>query len=284
MANELVHAFDGTTLRAEVAAWRHSGARIGIVPTMGNLHAGHYALIEAARTQCDRVIASVFVNPTQFGPNEDFSSYPRTLDADAEGLARAGCDLLFAPGVEVMYPFGVEASVRVRVPVVSDGLCGAFRPGHFDGVATVVAKLLQWAQADVAFFGRKDLQQLRVIERMVRDLAMPVAVVGIDTVREPDGLAMSSRNQYLTAEERALAPEIHRSLQTMRRRIGEGVAFDLVEQEARDHLSQRGFRVDYAAIRNDKDLSLPVPGDGERRVALTAARLGRARLIDNLLI
>lgn len=284
MPSDLARVFDATALRDCVSRWRRAGERVGFVPTMGNLHAGHYALIAAARGQCDRVVASVFVNPTQFGPNEDFAAYPRTLDADAAGLAAAGCDLLFAPTADVLYPFGTEASVRVHVPVVSEGLCGAFRPGHFDGVATVVAKLFHLVQPDVAFFGRKDFQQLRVIERMVRDLAMPIELVGIDTLREPNGLAMSSRNQYLSTEERERAAEIHRTLLAMRDAVHQGRAVAAIETAAADRLEQAGFCVDYAAIRRADDLSQPTEDQRDGLVGLIAARLGRARLIDNVLI
>lgn len=284
MPNELARALDAASLRSAVLAWRRAGERIGFVPTMGNLHAGHHSLVATARAQTDRVVASIFVNPTQFGPNEDFAAYPRTLEADATGLAASGCDLLFAPAANVLYPFGTDASVRVHVPGVSEGLCGAFRPGHFDGVATVVAKLFNLVQPDVAFFGRKDFQQLRVIERMVRDLAMPIEIVGVDTLREPNGLAMSSRNQYLSAEERERAAEIHRTLTAMRDAVGQGRSFAAIESAAVDRLDQSGFRVDYAAIRRADDLSVPAETQRDGLVALIAARLGKARLIDNVLI
>ncbi|MBL0028169.1 MAG: pantoate--beta-alanine ligase [Rhodanobacteraceae bacterium] len=284
MPSELQRLDDGNAVRCAVSDWRRAGLRIGFVPTMGNLHAGHYSLIAAARAQCDRVVASIFVNPTQFGPNEDFASYPRTMEADAAGLVAAGCDLLFAPAAEVLYPFGLDASVRVHVPLVSEGLCGAFRPGHFDGVATVVAKLFHWVQPDIAFFGRKDFQQLRVIERMVRDLGLPIAIVGVETLREPNGLAMSSRNQYLATEERERAAEIYRTLQAMRDAIGQGRARAAVEAAAVDRLDAVGFRVDYAAVRRAEDLSEPAEGDRGNLVALIAARLGKARLIDNIMI
>ena len=284
MRSDLHRAGDATGLRACVAKWRLAGARIGLVPTMGNLHAGHLALIAAARARCDRVIASVFVNPTQFGPNEDYAAYPRTIEADARGLADAGCDLLFEPTVSELYPFGTEASVRVHVPLLGDGLCGAFRPGHFDGVATVVSKLFHLVQPDLAFFGRKDFQQLRVIERMTRDLRLPIEIVGIDTVREADGLAMSSRNQYLSPDERVRAVEIQRTLLAMRDAIGQGRDRLAVEMAAQDRLTEAGFRVDYVAIRRAEDLAEPDPARSEPLVALVAARLGRARLIDNVLI
>jgi pantoate--beta-alanine ligase len=284
MPSELQRLDDGNAVRCAVSDWRRAGLRIGFVPTMGNLHAGHYSLIAAARAQCDRVVASIFVNPTQFGPNEDFASYPRTMEADAAGLATAGCDLLFAPTAAVLYPFGLDASVRLHVPLVSEGLCGAFRPGHFDGVATVVAGLFHWVQPDIAFFGRKDFQQLRVIERMVRDVGLPIAIIGVETLREPNGLAMSSRNQYLSPEERERAAEIYRTLQAMRDAIGQGRARAAVEAAAADRLGAVGFRVDYAAVRCAEDLSEPAEGDRGNLVVLIAARLGKARLIDNIMI
>ena len=227
---------------------------------------------------------SVFVNPTQFGPNEDFASYPRTLTEDMAGLAAAGCDALFVPSVGEIYPFGPAATVKLHVPVVSEGLCGDFRPGHFDGVATVVAKLFNMVGPHAAFFGRKDYQQLRVIERMTRDLQLPIEIVGVDTVREASGLAMSSRNQYLSAAERETASEIHRTLLAMRAAVSAGLSLNTVEAMAVERLTDSGFRVDYAAIRRRDDLREPVSSVDEPLVALIAARLGKARLIDNLLI
>jgi pantoate--beta-alanine ligase len=271
-------------LRARIAAWRRAGERIGFVPTMGNLHAGHYSLLALAREHADRVVASVFVNPTQFGPNEDFASYPRTLDADRQGLAAAGCDLLFAPGVDEIYPFGAAGTVRVSVPVVTPMLEGALRPGHFDGVATVVAKLFHLVQPDVAVFGQKDYQQLLVIRRMVRDLALPIEVVAGATVREANGLAMSSRNQYLSEEERQRAGAIHRTLNEMATGIRAGAAPAAVEIDAQRALAHAGLQVQYAVVREAADLSEAGPVRRGPLVALIAARLGRARLIDNLLI
>lgn len=267
-------------LRGQIAEWKRNGQRVAFVPTMGNLHAGHFSLIELARRQAVRVVASVFVNPTQFGPNEDFGRYPRTPDADATGLADAGCDALWLPSVETMYPFGVEATVRVSVPGVTETLEGAHRPGHFDGVATVVARLFNQVQPDMAVFGRKDYQQLAVIRYMVRDLAFPVEIIAAETRREADGLAMSSRNQYLSSDERPVATEVHRCLQSMREAMRAGTPRELVEADAVARLSSAGFVVDYAAVR-DGDLGLPSGRHGPR-VALIAARLGRTRLIDNL--
>ena len=269
-------------LRDVVRGWKREGLRIGFVPTMGNLHAGHYSLIELARAHSDRVVASVFVNPTQFGPNEDFARYPRTLDADAEGLATHACDLLFAPTVEEMYPEGADNAVQVRVPgEVTSILDGATRPGHFDGVATVVARLFNMVQPDVAVFGQKDYQQLQVIRALVRDLAFPIELIAAPTARAADGVALSSRNQYLSAAERSVAPEIHRTLLAMRDAVQAGQPLLAVEADAVEGLELAGFAVDYAQIRRT---NLSQPADGERKglVALIAARLGRTRLIDNL--
>ena len=271
-------------LRERVATWKRDGLRVGFVPTMGNLHAGHHSLVHLAREHVDRVVASVFVNPTQFGPNEDFARYPRTPQADVDGLAAAGCAVAWMPTVETMYPHGVEASVRVVVPGVTEVLEGAHRPGHFDGVATVVARLFNQVQPDVAVFGRKDYQQLAVIRYMVRDLAFPLEVVAGATQREDDGLAMSSRNQYLSTPERATAPILQHVLQAMRAALDGGATRVQVEAEARARLDQAGFDVDYVVVRRP-DLGMPEPGPagpGEPLVALVAARLGRTRLIDNI--
>lgn len=273
---------DVAALRAAIRGWRSQGQTVGFVPTMGNLHAGHHSLIKLARARTDRVVASVFVNPTQFGPSEDFERYPRTLAQDQAGLAEQGCDLLFAPEVAMMYPFGPANSVSVHVPQLTDTLEGAHRPGHFDGVATVVCKLFNLVQPDVAVFGQKDFQQLKVIERMVRDLALPVKVMGAPTLRAEDGLALSSRNQYLSPAERELAPQIHATLQQMRELVLKGHAIKVVEQAAASKLARAGFEPDYAAIRRAEDLSEPAEGEREGLVALIAARLGSTRLIDNL--
>jgi pantoate--beta-alanine ligase len=274
---------DASALRAVIRGWRGQGQTVGFVPTMGNLHAGHHSLIRLARARADRVVASVFVNPTQFGPNEDFERYPRTLAQDQAGLAEHDCDLLFAPDVATIYPFGAEHSVSLRVPQITEVLEGAHRPGHFDGVATVVCKLFNLVQPDIAVFGQKDFQQLKVIERMVRDLSLPVKVVAAPTQRADDGLALSSRNQYLSGSERALAPQIHETLRQMRELIGKGHAWRVVEQAAASRLIRAGFEPDYAVVRRAEDLA--EPGEGERQglVALIAARLGQTRLIDNLL-
>jgi pantoate--beta-alanine ligase len=268
-------------LRARVMGWKRQGLRVGFVPTMGNLHAGHYSLIMLARQYADRVVSSVFVNPTQFGPNEDYTRYPRTPDADTTGLEGAGCDVLWLPTVESMYPFGIELAARVHVPGVSSVLEGECRPGHFDGVCTVVSRLFNQVVPDVAAFGKKDYQQLAVIRQMVTDLAFPIQILGGSIVREADGLAMSSRNQYLSAQERPRAAEIRRTLQQMRQAMLAGTARAEVEAAARAHLTAAGFQVDYAVVRRP-DLTEPGPADTGARVALIAARLGRTRLIDNL--
>ncbi|GIX35554.1 MAG: pantothenate synthetase [Lysobacteraceae bacterium] len=271
-------------LRAAVAAWRRQGARIAFVPTMGNLHAGHFALVEEARRQADRVVASIFVNPTQFGPSEDFQRYPRTPEQDAQGLARVGCDLLFLPDVETLYPLGVERSVRIVVPDLADVLCGAHRPGHFAGVATVVARLFNLVQPDVAVFGRKDLQQLQLIRHLVADLAFPVRILGVPTRREADGLALSSRNQYLDAEQRQRAPALYRALRGLLTEVRAGVAVGRAERAAAEALAAQGFEVDYVAVRRESALHSPVVAFEQQPdlVALGAARLGTTRLIDNV--
>jgi len=270
-------------LRAFLAGPRRNGQRIALVPTLGNLHAGHYSLVDLARTRADVVVATVFVNPTQFGPNEDFARYPRTPDADAKGLAEHGCAALLMPAVEEMYPNGTHDNVRVSVPGLDAILEGAVRPGHFDGVATIVAKLFNLVQPDVAVFGRKDYQQLLVITRMARDLAYPIEIVGAPTAREANGLAMSSRNQYLDAAEREHAGLIHATLQRMRTAVLAGSSIDAIETMASTSLRDAGFEPDYAVIRRATDLGFP----GEERtglIGLVAARLGSTRLIDNLLL
>lgn len=268
-------------LRARVSGWKQQGLRVGFVPTMGNLHAGHYSLVMLARQYADRVVSSVFVNPTQFGPNEDFTRYPRTPEADMSGLEGAGCDVLWLPTVESMYPFGVELAARVHVPGVSSVLEGAHRPGHFDGVCTVVSRLFNQVQPDVAAFGKKDFQQLAVIRQMVTDLAFPVQLLPGSIVREPDGLAMSSRNQYLSADERPRAAEIRKALLAMRDALVAGTPRAGVEAAAAKQLADAGFVVDYTVVRRP-DLSEPEDSEAGPRVALVAARLGRTRLIDNL--
>jgi pantoate--beta-alanine ligase len=269
-------------LRSLVRQWRGEGARIGLVPTMGSLHAGHMSLLSAARFRADRVIASVFVNPMQFGPNEDFERYPRSPVEDSELLADAGCDLLFLPGVNEIYPDGRESATRISVTPLSQILEGALRPGHFDGVATVVAKLFGIVQPDVAVFGEKDYQQLAVLRRMTADLDIPVEIVGAPTVRSPDGLAMSSRNRYLSAAERAIAPRIHATLKGAAGRIDSGDRdYAAIMAWGAQELRAATMLPDYFEIR-DADCLLPPTAQTRELVMLVAARLGKARLIDNL--
>jgi pantoate--beta-alanine ligase len=269
-------------VRKRVRAWHREGLRVAFVPTMGNLHPGHVSLIEAARQHGDRFVASIFVNPMQFGPNEDFAHYPRTPTQDEKMLAAAGCNLMFMPDVAEIYPSGSERATRVEVPGLSRVLCGEFRPGHFEGVTTIVATLFNIVQPDVAIFGEKDFQQLTVIRRMVADLCVPVQIVGAPTVRDADGLAMSSRNQYLTTEERRIAPRIHEILTATAKRLASGDNdFAGLESAGARQLEAAGFKPDYFAVRAAVDLSAPKP-NSDYLVVLTAARLGKARLIDNV--
>ena len=248
---------------------------------MGNLHAGHFALVDLARQHSDKVVASIFVNPTQFGPNEDYARYPRTPDSDIAGLASKQCDALLLPSVEEMYPFGTIGCVQMHVPGITDILCGAHRPGHFNGVAQVVARLFNLVQPDVAVFGRKDYQQLQVIRYMTSEMSFPVQIVPAPTLRETDGLAMSSRNQYLQGDERQTAAFIYQTLQFMREQCALGLPLGMTEEQAEQRLAMAGFTVDYAEIRRS-DLSRPKAPNEPGLLALIAARLGRTRLIDNL--
>ncbi len=269
-------------VRERVRAWHRAGLRVAFVPTMGNLHDGHVSLIEAARRHGERFVASIFVNPMQFGPNEDFAHYPRTPREDERMLSDAGCSLMFTPDVTEIYPHGSERASRVEVPALSRILEGEFRPGHFEGVSTVVAKLFHIVEPDVAVFGEKDFQQLAVIRRMVEELCMPVQIIGAATVRAADGLALSSRNQYLTPDERALAPRIYAELKAAAQRLKAGDAdFAGIEGTGLRALEIAGFRPDYFSVRLAADLSPPTLAAGEL-VVLTAARLSRARLIDNI--
>jgi pantoate--beta-alanine ligase len=269
-------------VRERVRGWQREGLKVAFVPTMGNLHAGHVSLIEAARRHGERFIASIFVNPMQFGPNEDFAHYPRTPRDDERMLAEAGCSLMFMPEVGEIYPHGAERATRVEVPGLSRILCGEFRPGHFEGVSSVVAKLFHIVEPDVAVFGAKDFQQLTVIRRMVDDLCMPVQIVAAPTVRDADGLAMSSRNQYLTPSERALAPQIFATLQAAEHRLRAGDAeFASIERAGFVALESAGLRPEYFAVRQASDLSSPAP-DARELVVLAAVRLSKARLIDNV--
>lgn len=273
---------DVRALRSCVRAWKKDGRRVGFVPTMGNLHAGHYSLVELARRNADRVVASVFVNPTQFGPDEDYTRYPRTLAEDTVGLVDHQCDLLFVPAVETMYPYGPGHALRVHVPDVGDSLEGEHRPGHFDGVATVVAKLLTMVEPDLAVFGAKDWQQLLVVRRLVHELALPVEIVPGPIVRDADGLAMSSRNRYLDQGQRERAPQLHATLEWMRESFHDGHARAAIEGAAMRRLERAGFVPDYAVVRRAEDLALPDEDERLGLMALVAAKLGETRLIDNL--
>lgn len=267
-------------LRARVKYWRDQGLSVAMVPTMGALHDGHLTLVRAALDQADRVVASVFVNPTQFGPNEDLSRYPRQEARDAELLDGAGCHLLFAPTVAEMYPDGFATTVSVKG--VSQPLEGAFRPGHFDGVATVVSKLLLQCLPDLALFGEKDWQQLAVIRRLARDLDLPVQIMGVPTVREEDGLALSSRNAYLSAEHRAVAPALYRALVAVAEGIKAGKpAEELCHRAAADVLAAGFASVDYIEVR-DAETMAPFADAARPARVLAAVRLGTTRLIDNI--
>lgn len=267
-------------LRTALAPIRRGGQRIALVPTMGNLHAGHLALVEAARARADLVVATIFINPMQFGPGEDLDAYPRTLAADQAGLERAGCDLLFTPDAATLYPRGLETHTRVSVPDVSEGLCGGARPGHFDGVSTVVNILFNLVQPDLACFGEKDYQQLAVIRRLVADLHLPIEIVGVPIVRADDGLALSSRNGYLSADDRTRAPGLYRTLCELREALLTGQPPTPAINTALTRLVERGFRPDYLEVRA-RDLST-LTTETRDAVILAAAQLGPARLIDNL--
>ena len=269
-------------LRAAVARARNEGKQIGLVPTMGNLHSGHAALVTTAAQQADFVVASIFVNPLQFGANEDLDTYPRTLAADQEKLLQAGCHLLFAPTVEEMYPNGMTGLTRVTAAQLSNELCGSRRPGHFDGVTTVVNKLFNMVQPDLAIFGQKDYQQLAVIRAMVQELNMPVQIISEPTVRAEDGLALSSRNGYLSEEQRAIAPALHQHLKAMSQAItaGERRYCALINQHL-EQIQALGFRPDYLEVRHALTL-LPAQASDRDVVILVAAFLGNTRLIDNV--
>ena len=269
-------------LRSHVAKWRKEGERVALVPTMGALHAGHLSLVTLARGKADRVVVSIFINPIQFGPREDFNTYPRQEASDLDKLAKAGGDLVFVPDGAEMYPEGF--STRVKVFDLTDDLCGAARPNHFEGVATVVTKLLLQAGPDLAVFGEKDYQQLLVVRRLVRDLNIPVEIVGAPIVREEDGLALSSRNVYLSPAERKTAPLLYRTISEVAADLAKGEGADAAALAGRFKLEAAGFRIDYVAVRDPetlKPLSGPVkPGT---RV-LAAAYLGKTRLIDNVAV
>ncbi|PCJ16258.1 MAG: pantoate--beta-alanine ligase [Gammaproteobacteria bacterium] len=272
-----------TELRKALNLHRQNKHKIGFVPTMGNLHAGHLSLIDAARKNCDIVIASIFVNPTQFGPNEDLEKYPRTLEQDCKKLLKHQTDILFTPAEADIYPNG-RSQTKVSVPHITNQLCGASRPGHFDGVSTIVTKLFNIIQPDLAVFGQKDFQQLAVIRQMVIDLNLPIEIQGIATGREHDGLAMSSRNNFLTDKERQIAPELHKTLKRLKAALLEGD--NNYANMCRQHsklLENQGFSVDYLEICDATSLTR---ADAKTRnaVILCAAKLGNTRLIDNLMM
>lgn len=266
-------------IRARVAGWRAEGLKVALVPTMGALHAGHVSLVETARRHANRVVVSIFVNPTQFAPTEDFAAYPRTFEADLRTLAAVGAEAVYAPAVETMYPPGAATTVKVEGPAAV-GLEDASRPFHFAGVATIVAKLFTQVSPDVAVFGEKDYQQLAVIRRMTADLDLALEVIGAPTLREADGLAMSSRNVYLSAAERAKAPALHRILQEVAAALADDPAAAVAKGRAA--IAAAGFDLDYLELRAADDLGAPRPGVPWR--LLLAARLGKTRLIDNIAV
>lgn len=273
---------DTAQLRALIRQWRQAGERIAFVPTMGNLHQGHLQLVDTAKQHADRVIVSIFVNPMQFGANEDLDKYPRTLEQDCQGLTAHGADAVFTPTPQLIYPRGLDVQTYVEVPLLGDYHCGASRAGHFRGVSTIVTKLFNLVQPDIACFGQKDYQQLAIIRQMVADLSMPIEIIGVPTIRAEDGLALSSRNGYLTAEQRATAPALYRTLQWMKQQLNQGFS-DLraLEQEAKEQLATTGFKADYINISNRQTL-VPATDTTAALVILAAAALGNTRLIDNI--
>ncbi len=276
-----------SSLRAQIKAWRQQGLTIAFVPTMGNLHAGHISLVDEAHKHADKIVASIFVNPMQFGKNEDIDSYPRTMADDQQKLTTAGTDLLFTPTPDIIYPKGLVKQSFIEVPNVSDGYCGESRPGHFRGVATVVCKLFNLVQPDVACFGLKDYQQVQVIQTMVEDLSMPITIVPVATIREKSGLALSSRNGYLTAEEKAMAPALQQNLQWLAEQIIKGyqqhdsIDFIGLGKQAGNAINDAGLKIDYLHVCHAQTLQ-PASEDDSQLVILAAAHCGKARLIDNL--
>ena len=274
-------------LRAQVKAWRQQGLTVAFVPTMGNLHAGHISLVDEAHKHADKIVASIFVNPMQFGINEDIENYPRTMINDQQKLTAAGTDLLFTPSSDIIYPKGLAKQSFVEVPNISEGYCGESRPGHFRGVATIVCKLFNLVQPDVACFGLKDYQQVQVIQIMVEDLSMPITIIPVATTREESGLALSSRNGYLTVEEKAIAPALYQSLQWLGEQISAGYAqqdsidFIGLAKQAAKAINDAGLHTDYLHVCNAKTLQ-PASEDDDQLVILAAAHCGKARLIDNL--
>lgn len=270
-----------TQIREQVHAWHAKGETVAFVPTMGNLHLGHITLVKEAVKRADHVVASIFVNPMQFGQNEDLDAYPRTLAADQQALIDAGAELLFTPTSKIIYPKGMQQQTYVEVPKIGDELCGASRPGHFRGVATIVCKLFNIVQPDIALFGKKDFQQLLVIKTMVEDLSMPIEIIGVETIREASGLAMSSRNGYLNPSQQMRAATLKQVMDTMSAQIQSGQAIVGVIAKAQAKLIEAGFKPDYLEVRSSKDLS-PAKDEQQALVIVAAAYMGTTRLIDNL--
>lgn len=280
----MIVATNKEELEEQLTEWRQNGDHVALVPTMGNLHSGHVSLVDLAREHAERVVVSIFVNPTQFGEDEDFEDYPRTLERDTRRLKRPAADMIFAPDVDTMYPFGLKDATTISVPRITENFCGASRPGHFDGVTSVVARLFALVQPDVAIFGQKDYQQQLVIRHMSLDLSLPVSIITAETMREEDGLAMSSRNQYLTDDERAKAPLLFEVLSGVGQELQDGRRnFEDMETAANAALTEAGFIVDYFAIRRAQNLEVP-DRDCDEIVVLAAAHLGKARLIDNTVV
>ncbi len=280
----MIIASTSESLRESLGDWRHSDEHIALVPTMGNLHEGHLSLVTFAREHAERVVVSIFVNPAQFLKSEDFEQYPRTLEKDKRLLKKARADLLFVPDVDTMYPFGLDNATSVTVPVLTTDFCGAFRPGHFDGVTSVVSRLFGIVQPDVAIFGQKDFQQHLVIRRMVEDLQLPLQIVLAPTIREGDGLALSSRNQYLSEKQRKVAATLYSLLVGIGKDLQAGKRdFEELEKRAMEALSCAGFDPEYIGIRRAENLEMP-DRDSDEIVVLAAARLGNARLIDNIVV
>ncbi len=272
---------DITQIRTQVSQWKRQGETVAFVPTMGNLHLGHITLVKEALKRADHVVVSIFVNPMQFGQNEDLDAYPRTLEADQAALIEAGAELLFTPTPEIIYPKGMDKQTFVEVPVISDELCGVSRPGHFRGVATIVCKLFNIVQPDIALFGKKDFQQLMVIKTMVEDLSMPIEIVGVDTIREPSGLAMSSRNGYLTEQQKQQAATIKQAMDSIAANVKQGDTIADSLEQAKQRLISADFKIDYLEVRNATNL-YPASDDTSQLVILIAAFMGTTRLIDNL--
>jgi pantoate--beta-alanine ligase len=280
----VIEVSSSESLRESLGDWRHDGDHIALVPTMGNLHDGHLSLVALAREHAERVVVSIFVNPTQFSEFEDFEQYPRTLERDRRRLKRVNADVLFVPDIDTMYPFGLDNATSVTVPVLTADFCGAFRPGHFDGVTSVVSRLFSIVQPDVAIFGQKDYQQQLVVRRLVEDLRVPLKIVSAPTKREDDGLALSSRNQYLSEEQRGVAPTLFSVLQGIGKDLQTGKRnFAELETHAMSVLADAGFDPEYVGIRRAENLETP-DRDNDEIVVLAAARLGNARLIDNILV